>query len=60
MIIIGALCLSTDIAEVVGGVRQWLLPPSIRDTTAIDGLRTINGFLFLLPHTTLYQVWIEN
>lgn len=56
MVIVGALC----IAEVVGGVCQWLLSPPIIALNAIDGLWTINGFLFLFPHTILDYIWIEN
>lgn len=60
MIIIGALCLSSDIVEAIGGVCQWLLSPPITTLITIDGLRTINGFIFLLPHTILDYIWIEN
>lgn len=60
MVIIGALYLSANIAEVVGCVCQWLLSPPVTALTAIDGLRTINGFLFLLPHTILDYIWNEN
>lgn len=49
MVIIGALYT----AEVAGGVRQWLLSPPITALIAIGSLRTINGFLFLFPHTIL-------
>ena len=55
MVIIGALCT----VEVIGGVCQWLLSPPIVALIAIDGLRTINGFIFLLPHTILDYIWIE-
>lgn len=49
MVIIDALYA----AKVVGGVRQWLLSPSITTLNTIGGLRTINGFLFLFPHIIL-------
>ena len=60
MVIIGTLCLSTDTVEVIGGVRQWLLSPPITALIVIGNLHTINDFLFLLPHTILDYIWIEN
>lgn len=60
MVIIGALYVSADTTEVIGGVCQWLLSPPITALNTIDGLRTINGFIFLLPHTILDYIWIEN
>lgn len=53
MVIVGALYVSSDIAEVIGDVCQWLLSPPVTALIAIDGLRTINGYLFLLPYTIL-------
>ena len=56
MVIIGALCLSSDTAKIVSGVRQWLLSPTIVALIVINCLRTINGFIFLLPHTILNYI----